>query len=121
MTTVFAFPLDTWGMHDGVGAGWGIVMVIGMFLFWGAIVLGIAWLIRAAAGGWWARGERPVTSESPVMSEGPVEILERRFAEGAISLEDYRARREVLVNGTSNGAHKDESLTAARAGEESQR
>ena len=51
MTTVFAFPLDTWGMHDGVGAGWGIVMVIGMFLFWGAIVLGIAWLIRAGARG----------------------------------------------------------------------
>ena len=41
------------------------------------------------------------------MSEGPVEILERRFAEGAISLEDYRARREVLANGTPNGAHKD--------------
>jgi uncharacterized membrane protein len=121
MTTVFAFPLaDTWGMHDGVGTGWGIVMLIGMFLFWGAIVLGIALLIRAGARGWWARGERPVTGESPVTRESPVEILERRFAEGAISVEDYRARREALVNGTPNGAHKDEPLTAASAGEESQ-
>jgi uncharacterized membrane protein len=116
MTTVFAFPLDTWGMHDGVGTGWGILMVIGMFLFWGAIVLGIAWLIRAAGQGWWAPRERPVTSE--ITRESPVEILERRFAEGAISLEDYQARREALVNGTPNGAHEDEPLTAARAGEE---
>jgi uncharacterized membrane protein len=121
MTTVFAFPLaDTWGMHDGVGTGWGVVMVIGMFLFWGAIVLGIALLIRAGAWGWWARGDRPVPGESSAARESPVEILERRFAEGAISVEDYRARRDVLVNGKPNGAHMDEPLGVARAGEESQ-
>jgi putative membrane protein len=110
--SVLAFPLDdTWGMHDGVGTGWGIVMLIGMFLFWGAIVVGIVWLIRAAAQGWSARGQRPVTGESTVARESPVEILERRFAEGAISPEEYRARRQVLVNGSAepNGAHKDES------------
>ena len=51
-----------------------------------------------------------------VSRESPVETLERRFAEGAITSEDYRARREVLVNGTapSNGARKDEPLTAPR-------
>lgn len=120
MMSVLAFPLDdTWGMHDGVGTGWGIVMLIGMVLFWGAIVLGIVWLIRAGARGWWARGDRLVTSESPVTRESPVEILERRFAEGAISLEDYRARREVLVHGTPNGAPKDEPPGEARAGQES--
>lgn len=117
MTTVLAFPLDTWGMHDGVGAGWGIVMVIGMLLFWAAIVLGVVWLIRATARGWPGRGERVVTRESPV------EVLERRFAEGAISPEDYRARREVLVGAAAepNGAHEDEPPTAARAGEASRR
>jgi uncharacterized membrane protein len=29
--------------------------------------------------------------------ETPLEILDRRFAEGEISEEDYRARREVLT------------------------
>lgn len=29
--------------------------------------------------------------------ETPTEILERRFAEGAISVEDYRERREVIA------------------------
>jgi uncharacterized membrane protein len=33
-------------------------------------------------------------------TERPVDILERRFAEGAITEEDYRARRDVLVSGT---------------------
>lgn len=37
--------------------------------------------------------------ERHVSREGPVEILERRFAEGEITAEDYRARREVLVSG----------------------
>lgn len=108
MTTVVALPLaDTWGMHDGVGTGWGILMLVGMFLFWGALVVGIVWLIRATTRGWGARGERLVDGEPPVPRESPVEILERRFAEGAISVEDYRARREVLVDeaATPSGAH----------------
>jgi hypothetical protein len=48
-----------------------------------------------------------------------VEILERRFAEGAISVEEYRTRREALVDGTAepNTNHEDEPLTAARAGD----
>ena len=55
--------------------------------------------------------ERLVTTESAVA------ILERRFAEGAISVEEYRARREALVNGATapNGAHGDQLLTAPRS------
>jgi hypothetical protein len=51
-----------------------------------------------------------------VTRESPVEILDRRFAEGAISMEEYRARREALVDGgvEPNGFHKDELLTAPR-------
>jgi hypothetical protein len=49
--------------------------------------------------------------------ESPIDVLERRFAEGAISVEDYRARREVLGNGTaeSSDAHDKEALTTPRA------
>jgi hypothetical protein len=49
-----------------------------------------------------------------VTSERPLEILERRFAAGEISVEDYQTRREALISGAAerNGAHKDELLTA---------
>lgn len=90
---------DTWGMHGDVGAGWMIGMMVLMVLFWGGVILGIVWLIRGVAQGGWAPGERPLSKESPV------EILERRFAEGAITPEDYRVRREVLV-GRTGGANR---------------
>ena len=89
MTFMNAIPLaDTWGMHGDVGSGW---MALWMVLFWAAIVLGIVWMARAGA-----RGDAPAV---PAARESPVEILERRFAEGAISVEDYHARREVLLHG----------------------
>jgi putative membrane protein len=73
-------------MHDG-GGGWWIVMMFGMVLFWAAVILGIVWLARGGFDGW--RGGR---------RETPTEILDRRFAEGEISAEDYRERREVIAN-----------------------
>jgi putative membrane protein len=83
---------DTWGMH-GVGVGWMALMMFGMVLLWAAVIFGVSWLLRGAARGESTRGET-------LGKESPVDILERRFAEGAITEEDYRARREVLVNGT---------------------
>ncbi|MEX2646754.1 MAG: SHOCT domain-containing protein [Gaiellaceae bacterium] len=83
-----ALLADTWGMHDGFGAGWMILMMVLMVLFWGTVVFGIVWLVRGAFEGFSGRRR-----------ESPAEILERRFAEGAISVEDYTARREVLARG----------------------
>ena len=77
---------DTWGMHGDVGSGWMILMMVLMVLLWGAIVFGIVWLVRGAFDG--SSGRR---------RESPADVLERRFAEGAISVEDYTARREVLA------------------------
>lgn len=91
------FLADSWGMHGDVGIGWGMVMMVGMVLFWGAIILGIVWLIRGAMHG-------GATSRETLSRESPVEILERRFAEGAITAEDYRARRHVLVQGGETNA-----------------
>jgi putative membrane protein len=102
-----AIPLaDTWGMHGDVGWGWMISMMVLMVLFWGGVIFGIVWLVRGSF------DRRPAR-----WSESPTEVLERRFAEGAISVEDYRARREVLVNGAagSNGARKDEPLKTPQA------
>ena len=98
---------DTWGMHDGdVGWGWMVGMMFMMVLFWGAIIFGVIWLIRGAV------GNRPEERR-----ESPAEILERRFAEGTVSVEDYRARRKVLANGSTeaNGAHDEETLATPRA------
>ena len=90
LTTLLA---DTWGMHgDDVGAGWMVVMMVVMVLFWAAIILGIVWLARGGFEGWRRREGR---------RDSPSEILERRFAEGEISAEDYRERREVIANGGS--------------------
>ncbi len=114
MNIAQAIPLaDTWGMHGDVGAGWWIVMMVLMVLFWGAIIFGVVWLIRGVTRGGSAPGERLVSRESPV------EILERRFAEGEITAEDYRARREVLVGGTAeaNPASKHQPLTTPPAEE----
>ena len=87
MNLGLTFPLaDGWGMHDG-GGGWWIGMMLVMVLFWAAVILGIVWLARGGFDGW--RGGR---------RETPTEILDRRFAEGEISAEDYRERRQVIAD-----------------------
>jgi putative membrane protein len=80
-------------MHDDVGAGWMILMMAVMVLFWGAVIFGIVWLIRGAT-----RGD-PTRGPTVASRESPLEILDRRFAEGAITPEDYRGRRDILVGG----------------------
>ena len=90
MSIARTIPLaDTW-MHGGWGWGWMSLMMVMMLLFWGAVITGIVWLIRGASWG-------PPSPERSVTKEGPVDILDRRFAEGEISEDDYRARREVLA------------------------
>jgi putative membrane protein len=74
-------------MHGDFGGGWMIVMMLVMVLFWAGVILGIVWLVRGGFDGW--RGAR---------RETPGEILDRRFAEGAISVEDYHERRKIVGN-----------------------
>lgn len=99
---------DTWGMHGDIGAGWAILMMSLMVLFWSAVVVGIVWLVRGTA----HRG----STLSPALGnrESPMDILERRLAEGAITPEEYRTRRDELVQGTpqSEGMRNEEQLTA---------
>jgi uncharacterized membrane protein len=62
-------------------------MMIAMGLFWLTLVLGTVWLVRNSV----ERGQ----PETP--SENPLTILDRRFAEGAVSLDEYKQRRDVLT------------------------
>lgn len=65
-----------------------MLMMVWWVLVWGAIVFGIVWLARGSFDMW--RRDRRETS---------VETLERRFAEGEISLDDYYDRRAVITGG----------------------
>lgn len=109
MNIAHAIPLaDTWGMHGDVGAGWMILMMSLMVLVWGAVIFGIIWLIRGATRGDSTHGPTVASTKTPL------EILERRFAEGAITPEDYRARRDILADGPahSSAKRKEDLLTA---------
>ena len=89
-TALMVLADNSWDMHGDVSSGWMVVMMIAMVLFWAGIILGVVWLVRGASGGRRWGGER---------KETPSEILDRRFAEGAISVEDYHQRREVIAGG----------------------
>lgn len=83
-----------WSMHSG---GWWILGAVAMMLMMG----GMMWMMMRGMGGGSNRSSAP--SESPPSTESPVEILKRRFAEGEISVEDYRERRAELTNGAGGG------------------
>lgn len=74
MNTALTVPLaDSWGMHGN--GGWWLLAAIPM--------------MRGMMGG----GSSPDSSTPPdrsVSRETPLETLERRFAEGEISIEEYR-------------------------------
>ena len=82
---------DTWDMHDWSG-GWWVVMMLAMFLFWGLVIVGIVWLVRAGG-----LGDR-----SSGAGKGPREILDERLAAGDISIEEYERRRELLAGKRSS-------------------
>jgi putative membrane protein len=75
-------------MHDGdVGSGWMIVMMLGMVLFLGLVVVGVVWLLREAIGR---------SHHGPDVVD-PLAILDRRLAEGHISVEEYEQRKKTLT------------------------
>lgn len=70
---------------DHMGDGWWVAMAIGMVLFWALVIVGLVWLARELTG-----------RQGPGSRQDPLELLDRRLAEGTISPEDYRERREIL-------------------------
>ncbi len=68
----------------GLAGGWWIPSPP---LFWLLVIIGIFLLVRGRTGDPpWARGRQ----------ETGIDVLGRRFAEGELSLEQYRERRAVL-------------------------
>ena len=77
-----------WG--GDVGWGWMTLTMILTVLFWGAIAFGVVWLVRGASGG------SSASTTTPVETPNAMEILQRRFAEGSITVDEYRTRRAIL-------------------------
>jgi putative membrane protein len=83
------------GWWDGhMSGGWWIVMMVGMILFWALVVVALVWLIRSGP-----ELFGPRSGEQAHTRLDALEILERRLAEGEISVEEYRERRSVLDEG----------------------
>lgn len=64
--------------------GW-IVMMLGMVIFWGAIIAIVALAVALVRGGIFFSRTKP-----------PQEVLRRRLADGSISVEEYEQRLAVL-------------------------
>jgi uncharacterized membrane protein len=74
-----------WQMHGDASGWWMGGMVIWMVLFWAALTLGIVWLVQAGL------------DRRPQPGQGPGEILDRRFAEGAITFDEYHEQKVALL------------------------
>ena len=106
------------------GWGWGIGMAVCMLIM-GVMMFAMVGRGRARGGrprswsGGWPRWREETPTDWPGWrAETPTNVLDRRFAEGEISAEEYRERRGILANAiaTRNGGHKDEALTAPGPG-----
>jgi putative membrane protein len=77
---------DGFDMHGDFGSGWWVVMMVGMLIFWGLVIVGAVWLVREFMHGRETSGP-----------DTPLALLDRRFAAGEISAEEYRERKAVLT------------------------
>lgn len=73
-----------WGM---MGSGWGMFMMIFMFLLWALIIVGIVFLICYL-----------IHAPHAVTSEDALDILKRRYAQGEIEKSGFEEKRKDLAS-----------------------
>jgi putative membrane protein len=73
-------------------AGFGIIGLLLMVLFWGGLILGAAWLVKAV-----------FQTNSPIGPDGPSsrnlnarDILDQRYARGELARDQYESMRQDL-------------------------
>lgn len=71
------------------GSGWWVGGLLWMVLFWGLLIAGVVWLVRATTDGLGRDGDLG-------SARG---ILDERFVAGELSVAEYRERREVVDAG----------------------
>ena len=84
MSLILTVPIfaDRWHMDGG---WWSGGMMLWMVLFWGLLIFLIAWLVRGGLG-------RSASDDR----DNAARILDRRFAQGEMTLEEYRERKAAL-------------------------
>jgi uncharacterized membrane protein len=85
---------DIDGHHMDWGDGWWILMAP----FWIAAAVAVIWLAR---GGSITRAQEPTRVSA-------LDVLERRLAEGDITIDEYRERRAVLTGSDQRPGPSDE-------------
>jgi putative membrane protein len=63
---------------------------------WGMHLVGWIFWVFVAIGVWWAIG-RSSGASRPTTPEPPLEVLRRRYAEGALTTEEFEERRKLLI------------------------
>ncbi len=76
-------------MMMGFGMGFGLLGSLLMLLFWGGLILGAVWLVRALFSG--ASFGRRQEQEPNAL-----ELLARRYARGEITREQYEIMKQDL-------------------------
>lgn len=66
---------------EGWSAWWMLFMALGMLLFWGAVIGMVVWGIRSMSG----------PNGRPSESRRPLQIAQRRYAQGEITLQEFKA------------------------------
>lgn len=94
---IAAAPLIAdWSLDNHMGdwgAGWWILMTVMMVVFWGLVIVGAVWLIRALT------GERHRHN-----GRSAIEVLDHRLASGEITPEEHRQRRAAIQGTEAGGA-----------------
>ena len=94
--------------HHALGFGhaaWpGILMAVGMGIFWIAGIVLVVWLVREYAGrrAVQSAAATPVAGttynqQAPSVAETPIQILERRYASGELDRDEFLRRRDDLT------------------------
>ena len=78
-----------WGWDGAFGVG-GILMMLMMLLFWGLVIVGVFYAIRALSG-----NTGPVHYETKSTA---LETLKERYARGDISTEEYEEKKRALAS-----------------------
>ena len=85
-----------WHGHHDINDGWGIGMMAVMVAFWAVIAVAVVWAVRH-----WTSSTHAAHG---MAADEPLRILDRRLAEGDITVEEYTRRRDLLRGGGGSAA-----------------
>lgn len=81
--------------NDHMDGGWAAVMMLGMLIFWTALVVAIVWAIHSSRSSN-VPGAGSRTSGVHGSGGDPEDILANRLARGEIDPDEYKDRLDVL-------------------------